>query len=71
MPISEQEMERLKEIFITREECHSSREEVSKKFGRDDVRLSVIENQLKLILWLLSAIGTAIIAVLVKLFFGG
>ena len=42
-----------------------------KTITKDNVRLAVIEQQNKLILWVLGAIGAGIITMLVKMFFGG
>ena len=68
--IENDDIQRLKEIFITRQECSSQMDDVDKKLSNDNVRLAVIENQLKTIIWLVSAVGTGVITMLVKMFFG-
>lgn len=70
MPIEREDIERLKDIFITRKECDDTMDEVNKKLSLDGTRLAVIEHQLKNITWILTAIGGGIISVLIKLFFG-
>lgn len=68
--IDEKDILRLKEIFITRKECQNNLDEIENKLSKDLVRLAVIENQLKLIMWLLAAVGSGVIAMLIKMFFG-
>lgn len=71
MAIEEQDIDRLKEIFITRQECQNTNNEIEKKLSSDLVRLAVIENQLKIITWLLYAVAGGVITMLIKLLFGG
>ena len=71
MAIEENEIERLKEIFVTRQECQNTNNEIEKKLSNDLVRLAVIENQLKIITWLLYAVAGGVITMLIKLLFGG
>ena len=68
--LDEKDIDRLKEIFVTRRECDDTNNEINKKFAADMARLAVIESQLKTITWLLTAIGGGVITTLVKLFFG-
>ena len=65
------DIERLKEIFVTRKECDEQMDEVNDKLSSDMKELAVINTKLSLILWFLGAVGAAVITVLVKLFFGG
>ena len=69
--IDENDIERLKEIFVPRQECQSINEEIKTKLSSDLVRLAVIENQLKVITWLLYAVAGGVITMLIKLLFGG
>lgn len=71
MPIDRDDIERLKEIFVTRQECDSDMEGVSHRLSKNDTRLAVIESKLSLILWLLAAVCGGIITMLVKILFGG
>ena len=71
MAIEDNEIERLKEIFVTRQECQNTNDEIEKKLSSDLVRLAVIENQLKVITWLLYAVAGGVITMLIKLLFGG
>lgn len=64
-------IEELKLIFVTRQECDSTTDEINAKLSNDMKELAVINTKLSLILWLLGAVGTAVIAVLIKVIFGG
>lgn len=68
--IDQSDIERLKEIFVTRRECDASMDDVHNKLANDSTRLAVIESQLKVITWLLTAIGGGVITTLIKLFVG-
>lgn len=69
--IEQSDIDRLKEIFVPRQECQTINEEIKTKLANDLVRLAVIENQLKIITWLLYAVAGGVITMLVKLLFGG
>ena len=68
--IDEKDIERLKEIFVSRQECQEINEEIKTNLSRDLVRLAVIENQLKLITRILYAVAGGVITMLIKLLFG-
>ena len=53
------------------EDCDDIAENIDKKVSRDNVRLAVIEQQNKLMLWILAAVSGGIITMLIKMFFGG
>ncbi len=69
--IDKDDIDRLKEIFVTRLECDNTMDAINKKISQEDVRLAVIEHQLKTITWLLTAVGGGVITMLIKMFFGG
>ena len=69
--INEKYLERMKEIFVTRKECQQTTDGIETKLSSDLVRLAVIENQLKIITWLLYAVAGGVITMLIKLLFGG
>lgn len=71
MAIESTDIERLKEIFVTRQECQRSTDNFEAKLNKDLVRLAVIETQLGQIKWLLGAVVGGVITMLVKMFFGG
>lgn len=69
--IDEADISRLKEIFITRQECENSMRTIESKVNDENVRLAVIEHQLKNITWLIMTVGAGVIGILIKIFFGG
>ena len=71
MALEDHDIDRLKEIFVTRQECQKSTDNFEAKLNKDLVRLAVIETQLGQIKWILTAVGGGVITMLVKMFFGG
>ena len=71
MAIEDHDIDRLKEIFVTRQECQAQTDSFETKLNKDLVRLAVIETQLSQIKWILTAVGGGVITMLVKMFFGG
>lgn len=71
VPLTTEDIDRLKEIFVTRRECDTTVDEINKKLSNDSKELAVINTKLSLILWLLAAVGAAVITVLIKTLFGG
>ena len=69
--IDDKDIERLKEIFVQRQECQEINDEIKTKLSNDLVRLAVIENQLKVITWILYAVAGGVITMLVKMLFVG
>lgn len=68
--IDEKDIDRLKEIFITRQECQNQTDSFENKLNKDLVRLAVIETKLSQITWILTAVGGGVITMLIKMFFG-
>ena len=71
MALEDHDIDRLKEIFVTRQECQKQTDGFEAKLNKDLVRLAVIETQLSQIKWILTAVGGGVITMLVKMFFGG
>lgn len=68
--IEEKDIERLKEIFVTRQECQKNTDSFEDKLSKDLVRLAVIETKLSQITRILTAVGGGVITMLIKMFFG-
>ena len=68
--IDDKDIERLKEIFVKRQECQEINDGIKANLTKDLVRLAVIENQLKVITWILYAVAGGIVTMLVKMLFG-
>lgn len=70
MALEDSDIERLKEIFVTRQECQKSTDSFEAKLNKDLVRLAVIETEMKQIKWLTAAVVGGVITMLIKMFFG-
>ena len=68
--IEEKDIDRLKEIFVTRQECQKSTDSFEAKLNKDLVRLAVIKTEMKQIKWLTAAVVGGVITMLIKMFFG-
>lgn len=71
MALEREDIDRLREIFVTRQECDNITDDFRSKLANDSTRLAVIEHQLKTITWILTAVGGGVITMLTKMFFGG
>jgi hypothetical protein len=69
--IDNEDISRLKEIFVTRQECDGDMSAMSEKISKTDARLAVIEYQQKVNNWLTAAIASGIVALVIKTYFGG
>lgn len=70
MALEDHDIDRLKEIFVTRQECQQQTDTFETKLNKDLVRLAVIETKLSQITWILTAVGGGVITMLIKMFFG-
>ena len=70
MPLEKEDIDRLKEIFVTRQECDTNMDDIKGKVYQEDTRLAVIEHRLGTITWLLTAVGGGVITMIIKMFWG-
>ena len=68
--LEREDIDRLKEVFVTRQECQNQTDSFENKLSKDLVRLAVIETKLSQITWILTAVGGGVITMLIKMFFG-
>ena len=68
--IEEKDIDRLKDIFMTRQECATDMKTMEDKITPLTVRLAVIEQQQKINNWLTALIAGGVITALIKLFLG-
>ena len=68
-PVDREDIERLKEIFVPRQECDKNMEEVNRRLASGSTEFAIIKTKLNAILWGIGVIGTAVIGVLVKIIF--
>lgn len=65
------DMERLKEVFVTRRECDTITDDLRETLNSDKIALAEIKTQLAVIKWIGVTIGGCVITMLVKTFAGG
>lgn len=68
--LEDKDIDRLKEIFVTRQECQKQTDGFESKLNKDLVRLAVIETKLSQITWILSTVAAGVVTMLIKMFFG-
>ena len=68
MSIEDGDIERLKEIFVTRRECDTVTDDINKKLSNDSTELALIKQQLSTISWVAKTTLAAVIATLVGMF---
>lgn len=71
MAIENADIARLKEIFVTRQECDDKTDEINKKLANDSTELALIKQKLDTISWIskttLAAVIVAIVGALLSL----
>jgi len=65
MAIDKEDLERLKEIFVTRMECDTITGEIEKKLANDNTKLALIEQKLDTISWVSKTTLAAVIVTIV------
>jgi hypothetical protein len=63
--IEREDIERLKEIFVTRQECDSTMEDVNRKLANDSTELALIKQKLDTITWVSKTTLAAVIVAIV------
>jgi hypothetical protein len=63
--LAPEDIERLKEIFVTRQECQDTNRELEEKIANDSTKLAVIEQELKTITWVSKTTLAAVIVAIV------
>ena len=70
-PLEPADIERLREIFVTRQECDLITDDINKKLANDSTELALIKQKLDTISWVskttLAAIVVAIVGALMAL----
>ena len=69
--IDDNDIHRLDEIYVRKDDCQDIQCAVEKKLAKDSTRFAVLEYQQKLNNWLTCAICGGIIALLIKVYLGG
>ena len=62
--VEKDDIEQLKLIFVTRQECEKTNEEINNKLANDSTKLALIEQQLASILWIgKTTLGAVLVAI--------
>lgn len=69
--MEDKEIERLKEIFVTRRECDKRDHINTEHFAKLEIAMAKIGTKLSIMMGILGAIGVAVAAAVVKIIFGG
>ena len=69
--IDDNDIHRLDEIYVRKDDCNNIQNAVEKKLSNDSTRFAVIEYQQKVNNWLTTAIAGGIVALVIKVFLGG
>ena len=69
--IDENDIHRLDEIYVRKDDCNNIQNAVDKKLSNDSTRFAVREYQQKVNNWLTTAIAGGIVALVIKVFLGG
>ena len=69
--IDENDLHRLDEIYVRKDDCNNIQNSVDKKLANDSTRFAVLEYQQKVNNWLTTAIAGGIVALVIKVFLGG
>lgn len=63
--IEKDDIERLKEIFVTRQECDTITDDINKKLANDSTELALIKQKLDTITWVSKTTLAAVIVAIV------
>ena len=69
--IDDNDIHRLDEIYVRKDDCNNIQNAVDKKLSNDSTRFAVLEYQQKVNNWLTTAIAGGIVALVIKVFLGG
>ena len=63
-------MDQMELVFVTRKNCDSERDKIDGRLNQGEVHFAKIDENLKVIKWLITAVGGGVITMLIKMFFG-
>lgn len=67
--IDDKDMERLKEIFVTRRECDKNIDGINNKLSMDFTEIAIIKTYQKITLGVLSAVGVGVLGIVLNMIF--
>lgn len=63
-------MEQMELVFVTRKSCDNERDKIDTRLVQGEIHFAKIDERLKIITWVLTAVGGGIVTMLIKMFFG-
>ena len=69
--IEHEDIERLKEIFVTRQECQSDMDQVKGRQSELEKSLAVLNTKMNWLVGILAAIAVPVLGIAIKIIFGG
>lgn len=69
--IDHADIERLDERYVRKEDCSENRSQFDTRINTVDKTLAVCSTKLNILIGIMTAIGTAVLGIAVKLLFGG
>lgn len=69
--LEQNDIERLKEIFVTRDDCTETIERQNKKFHNDDKRIEVLCVYDRIQTAIMGAVGLGVLSLVLNQFWGG
>lgn len=71
MPITPEDLEHLRQIFVSRESCEARNDQVQRDITEIKITQTSIQTKQNMTLGILGAIGVAVLSIAIKLLFGG
>lgn len=63
--LEKEDIDRLKEIFVTRQECDDKTDEINKKLANDSTELALIKSDVSTIKWIAKTTLAAVIVAII------
>lgn len=71
MAIDDNDIKRLDDIYVRKDDCEENRSELQNILNKQGTEMEVIKTKLNVLIGILSTIGIPILAIAIKLIFGG
>lgn len=71
MAIEDNDIKRLDDIYVRKDDCEENRNELQNILNKQGTEMEVVKTKLNVLIGILSTIGIPILAIAIKLIFGG
>lgn len=69
MAIDENDIKRLDEIYVRKDDCEDNRAELQEILNKQGTEMAVVKTKMNTLIGILSAIGVPVLAIAIKLLF--